>query len=72
MHIFFSLFMFSGKANFQGGETIIMDKSRFKNDNRAHPDLVIEHMVSEMEKQIEAMTGKRIKLIAQEIKKPIL
>ncbi|MCB6993778.1 hypothetical protein LI177_09825 [bacterium 210820-DFI.6.37] len=49
-----------------------MDKSRFKNDNRAHPDLVIEHMVSEMEKQIEAMTGKRIKLIAQEIKKPIL
>lgn len=46
--------------------------SRFKNDNRANPDLVIEHMISEMEKHIEAMTGKKLKLVAYDIKKPVL
>lgn len=49
-----------------------MYKGRFKNDNRANPDLVIEHMVSELEKQIEAMTGRKVKLVAYDVKKSIL
>ncbi|MCQ4636640.1 hypothetical protein NE619_07850 [Anaerovorax odorimutans] len=43
-----------------------MDLNRFKNDNRANPWLVIEHMVGETEKQIEKMTGKKVKLIVRE------
>lgn len=43
-----------------------MDLNRFKNDNRANPSLVIEHMVKETEKQIEKMTGKKVTLIVRE------
>lgn len=44
-----------------------MDINRFKNDNRANPSIVIDHMLHETEKQIEKMTGKRVKLIAREV-----
>lgn len=40
--------------------------SKFKNDNRANPELVINHMLEEMEKQIKHMTGKQVKLTAVE------
>lgn len=43
-----------------------MDNSRFKNDNRANPSIVIDHMLQETERQIEKMTGKKVKLIARE------
>lgn len=49
-----------------------MITDRFKNDNRSNPALVIEHIVTETEKQIEKMTGKKVKLVAYEFKKPIL
>ncbi|NLD19206.1 MAG: hypothetical protein GX663_03030 [Clostridiales bacterium] len=39
-----------------------MSYSKFKNDGRANPDLVIDHMVKEAEKQIKAMTGEEVKL----------
>lgn len=39
--------------------------SKFKNDNRANPDLVIEHMLKEMEKQIYHMTGRKVELTAR-------
>ena len=43
----------------------------FKNDNRANPTLVIEHIVAETEKNIEKMTGRIVKLVAYEVKKSI-
>lgn len=49
-----------------------MRMGRFKNDNRANPTLVIEHIVKETEKQIETMTGRKVKLVAYEVKKPSL
>ena len=53
-------------------EVISMDAnkstvSRFKNDNRANPSLVIDHILSEVEFHIEKMTGKKVKLTAREI-----
>lgn len=45
-----------------------MKTSYFKNDNRANPSNVISHMLSETEKQIEKMTGKKVTLIARENK----
>lgn len=41
--------------------------SRFKNDNRANPSLVIDHILTEVEFHIEKMTGKKVKLTAREI-----
>ncbi|MEG0829353.1 MAG: hypothetical protein RSD88_01840 [Anaerovoracaceae bacterium] len=40
---------------------------RFKNDNPANPSNVISHMVSEAERQIEKMTGVKVKLKAEEV-----
>ena len=48
-----------------------MLKGRFKNDSRTNPTLVIEHIVAETEKNIEKMTGKKVKLVAYEVKKSI-
>lgn len=45
-----------------------MYESRFKNDNRANPSQVIEHMLAEVEENIRRMTGKKVKLTAKEIK----
>lgn len=41
---------------------------RFKNDNRANPSLVIDHILTEVESHIEKMTGKKVKLTARELK----
>ena len=41
--------------------------SKFNNDNRANPDLVIEHMLKEMEKQIYHMTGRKVELTARKL-----
>ena len=43
-----------------------MDLNRFKNDGRANPNLVVARMVEETEKQIERMTGKKVRLIVRE------
>ncbi|MEG0829875.1 MAG: hypothetical protein RSD88_05220 [Anaerovoracaceae bacterium] len=40
---------------------------KFKNCNPANPALVIDHMVTEAERQIEKMTGKKVKLTAHEV-----
>lgn len=56
-------FMFFAHPN---NEVMNLDINRFKNDNRANPDNVIEHMLEEAERQIEKMTGKKVKLIAYE------
>lgn len=45
---------------------------RFKNDNRANPALVIEHMLEETEKNIEKMTGRKVRLVAYSEQKSIL
>ncbi|MCI9595843.1 MAG: hypothetical protein HFE75_00815 [Firmicutes bacterium] len=45
---------------------------RFKNDNRANPTLVIEHMLRETERHIEKMTGRKVRLVAYEDKKSVL
>ncbi|MDO4485234.1 MAG: hypothetical protein Q4C46_01425 [Bacillota bacterium] len=45
-----------------------MKYSRFKNDNRVNSELVLEHMLKEMEKQIYHMTGKDVELVAYERK----
>lgn len=44
-----------------------MVTARFKNDNRANSSLVINGMLHEMEKQIEKMTGEKVKLTAEKI-----
>lgn len=40
---------------------------RFKNDNPGNPSNVISHMIQEMEKQIEKMTGQKVKLSVRDI-----
>ncbi|MCQ4635655.1 hypothetical protein NE619_02850 [Anaerovorax odorimutans] len=40
---------------------------RFKNDNPGNPSNVISHMLHETEKQIEKMTGQKVKLIAKDV-----
>ena len=40
---------------------------RFKNDNPGNPSNVISHMLHETEKQIEKMTGQRVRLIAKDV-----
>lgn len=40
--------------------------ARFKNDNRANASLVIEHTLREVEKNLEKLTGKRVKLSVEE------
>lgn len=46
-------------------------RGRFKNDNRANSTLIIEHIVAETEKNIEKITGRKVKLVAYEIKKSV-
>lgn len=48
-----------------------MNTGKFKNDNRGNPSNVISHMLSETEKQIEKMTGKKVTLIAREKERPL-
>ena len=43
-----------------------MNSSRFKNDNRANSSLVIDRMLVVTERQIEKMTGKKVKLTARD------
>lgn len=68
MHIFpLILISFPGTLNLE-----VIDMGRFKNDNRANPTLVIEHMLKEAETHIEKMTGKKVRLVAYEDKKSVL
>ena len=42
-----------------------MEKCRFKNDGRANPSLVIEHMKKEFERNIRHLTGESVELIVR-------
>ena len=42
-----------------------MEKCQFKNDGRANPSLVIEHMKKEFERNIRHLTGESVELIVR-------
>ncbi len=42
-----------------------MENCRFKNDGRANPSLVIEHMKKEFERNIRHLTGESVELIVR-------
>lgn len=65
-------FPFTPNSFFGNTKREVINMGRFKNDNRANPALVIEHMLKEVETHIEKMTGKKVRLVAYEDKKSVL
>ncbi len=42
-----------------------MQQARFKNDGRAHPSLVIDSIIRQVEQNIKRMTGEDVQLIVR-------